>query len=146
MASRTSTRRKPPIAITPPDYDRLARLAETMATRSPDLADELNAELERVRIVPEERIGADVVRLGSTVRYRTDSGETRAVTLVLPGEADISAGRISVLTPIGIALIGLSEGQTIDWTARDGRSHSLTVEAVEQPAAAAPSDGDAASR
>jgi regulator of nucleoside diphosphate kinase len=50
---------------------------------------------------------------------------------VLPPEADISAGRISVLTPIGAALIGLSPGQSIDWETRDGRVGRLTVESVE---------------
>ena len=43
------------------------------------------------------------------------------MTLVYPPEADIDAGRISVPTPIGTALLGLAEGQSIDWTARDGR-------------------------
>ena len=55
------------------------------------------------------------------------------VTLVFPGEADIAQGKISILTPIGAALIGLSAGQSIDWTARDGRIHRLKVESVEAP-------------
>ncbi len=54
------------------------------------------------------------------------------MTLVFPGEADIAKGKISVLTPIGAALIGLSASQSIDWTSRDGRIHRLTVESVEQ--------------
>lgn len=52
------------------------------------------------------------------------------MTLVFPQDADISAGKISVLTPIGTALLGLSAGQTMDWTARDDKQHKLTVLAV----------------
>ena len=53
------------------------------------------------------------------------------VTLVYPADANIDAGKISVLTPIGTALIGLSVGQSIGWSARDGRSHRLAVLSVE---------------
>ena len=69
--------------------------------------------------------------MGSTLHFTTDAGEERTVTLVFPGEADIAEGRISVLTPIGIALIGLAAGQSMDWTARDGRIHRLTVDSVD---------------
>lgn len=68
--------------------------------------------------------------MGSTLRFTSDLGEDRQVTLVFPGEADIAEGKVSVTTPIGAALIGLSAGQSIDWTARDGRVHRLTVESV----------------
>ena len=91
------------------------------------------AELDRARVVEDARIAADVVRMGSTLRFTSDLGEDRSVTLVFPGEADIAEGKISILTPIGAALIGLSAGQSIDWTARDGRIHRLTVESVEDP-------------
>ena len=66
----------------------------------------------------------DVVRMGSTLRYVTDSGEDRTVTLVFPAEADIAAGKISILTPIGAALLGLSEGQSIHWQTRNGESRA----------------------
>lgn len=60
------------------------------------------------------------------------------MTLVLPGEADIAAGKVSVMTPIGIALIGLSAGRSMNWTARDGRIHKLTVVSVEPGQATTP--------
>ena len=132
MAARKNTR--PAIAMTRQDHERLSRFAERMPEGP--LADEFLAELDRARVVMDHALGPDVVRMGSTVRYSTDAGENRTVTLVFPGEADIESGRISVLTPIGIALIGLSTGQSIDWTARDGRVHRLTVDQVEQPAPA----------
>jgi regulator of nucleoside diphosphate kinase len=72
--------------------------------------------------------------MGSTLRYTSDLGEDRQVTLVYPGEADIAEGKISILTSIGAALIGLSSGQSIDWTTRDGRVHRLRVETVVQQA------------
>jgi regulator of nucleoside diphosphate kinase len=57
------------------------------------------------------------------------------VTLVYPAEADIAEGRISVLTPVGTALIGLRAGQSITWRTRDGRKQVLTVLRVTPPVA-----------
>ena len=54
---------------------------------------------------------------------------------MFPGEADIADGKISILTPIGVALVGLASGQSMDWTGRDGRVHRLTVESVEDTGA-----------
>jgi regulator of nucleoside diphosphate kinase len=131
MAPATHTRRKPAIALTRSDHERLTRLAESFVSRNASLADQLLDELERARIVDDNKLRADVVRMGSTLRFTTDAGEDRTVTLVFPDEADIAEGRVSILTPVGIALVGLSSGQSIDWTARDGRNRRLTVESVE---------------
>ena len=130
MAPGIKRPRKPTITTTRSDHERLSRLAESYLARHPQVAEELLAELDRARIVDDGRIAADVVKMGSTLRFTSDTGEERQVTLVFPGEADIAAGKVSVLTPIGTALIGLSAGQSIDWTARDGRVHRLTVESV----------------
>jgi len=132
MALETGRRRKPAITLSRTDHERLSRLAESVSNRNAAIADELLAELDRARVVTESALAAGVVRMGSTLRFTTDAGEDRTVTLVYPGEADIAAGKISVLTPIGAALIGLSAKQSIDWTALDGRVHRLTVESVEQ--------------
>lgn len=130
MAPETKRHRKPAIVVTKTDHERLSRLAESHVTRNPEVSEELLIELDRARIVKDDKIGADVVRMGSTLRFTSDLGEDRTVTLVFPGEADIAANRISILTPIGAALIGLSAGQSIDWVARDGRVHRLHVEDV----------------
>jgi regulator of nucleoside diphosphate kinase len=98
----------------------------------PDTAEELLSELERARVVADEAVPRDVVRMGSLVEYESD-GDHKRVTLVFPQEADIAAGKVSVLTPVGAALIGLSKGQSIAWTARDGTGHALTIRSVEQP-------------
>jgi regulator of nucleoside diphosphate kinase len=131
MAPATHTRRKPAITLARSDHERLTRLAESFVSRNASLADQLLDELERARIVDDNKLRADVVRMGSTLRFTTDAGEDRTVTLVFPDEADIAEGRVSILTPVGIALVGLSSGQSIDWTARDGRNRRLTVESVE---------------
>ena len=123
----------PKIILGAHDYARLTGLAMAALDRQPDTAEELLSEIERATIVEPDAVPPDVVRMGSVVDYRTDQGDKR-VTVVFPAEADIAAGKISVLTPIGTALIGLSKGQSISWTARDGRSHRLTILAVEPPA------------
>lgn len=125
-------RRKPPITISRSERDALERLADAWSAKQPEVTDELLTELDRAEIVADAHMRTDVVRMGSAVTYSTDTGEERAVTLVYPAEADIAEGRISILTPIGAALIGLSPGQSIEWQSRDGRAHRLTVTHVGQ--------------
>lgn len=125
--------RKPKIVVGQIDHERLTGLATTALDRSPEVAETLLAEMDRARVVAPTQVPADVVRMGSFVAFSSDSAQQRRVQLVYPGEADIEAGRISILTPIGTALIGLAAGQSIAWTATDGRQHTLTVVSVEQP-------------
>ena len=133
MASETKKARKPAIAMTRTDHERLFRLAQSYFSRNHEVADELLEELDRARVVRDDHSRTDFVRMGSTLRFTSDLGEDRTVTLVFPAEADITEGKVSILTPIGAALIGLSAGQSIDWTSRDGRVHRLTVESVDGP-------------
>src|SRR3569833_500220 len=98
---------KPRITIGDVDHRHLLSLAMSTSGRWAEAADELHDELERARVVPEAKLAPDVVRMGSSVEYRADDGEVRNVVLAYPGDADITAGRISVLTPVGTALIGL---------------------------------------
>lgn len=134
MTQLAKPARKPRIVVSDIDHERLTELAMRVASRVPDAAEALLGEMDRAAVVVPAALPAGVVRMGSTVEFRLDSGQHRTVTLVFPGEADISAGRVSVLTPIGTALIGLSAGQSIRFTAPDGREHGLTVINVEQPA------------
>ncbi|MBL8584322.1 MAG: nucleoside diphosphate kinase regulator [Rhizobiaceae bacterium] len=126
--------KKPPLTIGATDLARLTVLAEQVEGRSPEIAQELLAELDRAKATPDNAVAEAVVRMGSTVTFTT-GGETRTVTLVFPGEADIAAGKVSILTPIGTALLGLSVGQSMSWTARDGRAHELSVLDVRKPMA-----------
>lgn len=134
MTSKNANRRKPAISVSDIDFPRLMRLAEAIADQSPELADELIEELERARVVKAARLPDTVIRMGSTVTYSSDDGQHKTVMLVFPAEADIARGRVSILTPVGTALLGLSPQQSIAWTARDQRQHRLTVERVDQSA------------
>jgi regulator of nucleoside diphosphate kinase len=130
-------RQKPSIIVSQTDQGRLTTLATDALDRFPEVAEELLCEMERAEVLATEAVPPNVVQMGSGVVFRSDNGETRRVRLVFPGQADIAAGSISILTPIGTALIGLSEGQSIAWKTRDGRSRQLTVLAVERIASEA---------
>lgn len=125
MATKHATQ----ILVSKTDHARLTALAVAASSRLPEMADELLFEMEIARIAPEGRMPSTVVRMGSTVRYRDGAGALKQVTLVYPEHADISEGRISVLTPLGTALIGLAQGRSVSWTSRDGRR--LSVEIVD---------------
>jgi regulator of nucleoside diphosphate kinase len=122
---------KPDIFISAHDYRRLSNLVAVQRHRLPDAAFALQAELDRAQIMP--TVPPHVVQMGSVVEFRSDVAPQKPVTLVFPQEADISAARISILTPIGAALIGLSPGQSIHWEARDGAVRELAVLRVEPP-------------
>lgn len=123
----TQTFHKPPIAISQSDFARLSLLAEVLGRRNSDLADPLSSELARAEVMDEAAHQHEVVRMGSTLEYETDASGARTVTLVFPQDEDISAGRISILTPIGVALIGLSVGDSMEWRRRDGSTQRLRV-------------------
>lgn len=126
------------------DHRQLIVLAMAGTGHTADDADGLLYELERADVVADETLPADAVRMGSKVRYRTSGGVERRVELVFPKDADIGQGRISVLTPVGTALLGLRTGQSITWLTRDGRKQMLTVVSVSQPAAEGDDPGPAA--
>lgn len=127
MAIATRRRAQPAITLARSDHERLVNLADALADRDPAAADQLAAELERARVVADDRLPPGTVRVGALVRFSLDDAEPRTVYLVYPGEADIEKDRISVLTPVGTALIGLTTGQSIDWIGRNGRSRHLHV-------------------
>jgi regulator of nucleoside diphosphate kinase len=125
---------RPPLLMSVEDYTRLTALAGVIRIRNPLVARLLLEETDRAEVVPAEQVPADVVALGSVIEFRdAAAGETRRVQVVLPGEADVDAGRISILSLVGAGLIGLSQGQTIDWPTQDGRLRRLTVSRVEAP-------------
>ena len=143
MRTHNTTSARPPIRVTETELKRLIRLAEAAMAHAPDVAEELLDEMDRATIIDADVPPRGVVGINSTVTYRTDTNETRRLKLVMPLEADISQDKVSILTPIGVALIGLSEGHTMDWKSRDGKIHSLTVLRVEHGVAQEPvPDGD----
>lgn len=115
------------ISLTAADYERLSQLARAAADAMPDQVAVLTEELARAEIVAEEHL-EQTVRMGSEVTFRDAStGKVETMTLVYPVEADISRQRISVMTPVGTALIGLGAGQSITWATRSGEVRLLTV-------------------
>jgi regulator of nucleoside diphosphate kinase len=95
--------------------------------------DMLQDELDRAEIVPGYAIPIDVVTMHARVRYVDETtGERRDVTLVYPEQTDVARGRISVLAPVGAALLGLSAGDAIEWVFPHGARRRLRVESVEQ--------------
>jgi regulator of nucleoside diphosphate kinase len=118
------------IIVSTADYERLTDLANASMERLPDVAKELLDELESAQIVDAKELPKDVVRMGSTVTFKSDDGHVRTLKLVYPADESLDEHRISIMTPVGAALIGLGIGQSISWTARDGKDHRLTVTKV----------------
>ncbi|MBB5190557.1 regulator of nucleoside diphosphate kinase [Silvimonas terrae] len=119
--------RQPTLTIARPDVERL----ETLIARSDADLSALENEIARAQVVEPEDMPADVIGMNSTARFIDDvTGATHTFTLVFPQDADIAAGRISILAPVGSALLGLSVGQTIDWPGPAGRTLQLRVLAV----------------
>ena len=135
MNTSTLTDRRPAITLSDDDRAKLVFLANAALSRLPDEAEFLLDEIERARIVDADAAPDDLVRMGATVTFRVDGGDIRRATLVYPENADFGAGRISILTPVGAALIGLSTGQSMTWTRRDGSLRRIEVLAVESPRA-----------
>ena len=129
------TAKRPAITVTATDHAMLSRIAAGAAHTMPELAAELTHELDRARILPEGRVSADHAHIGSEIVYRDESTKRETtLTLVWPQDADIEKNRVSVMTPIGVALLGMAAGRSIDWTTRSGDVKRLTVVAVGQPA------------
>lgn len=127
---------KPPIHLLNADYDVIADLALSIERRSPELSKMLLDEIDRAKLHPAGKLPADTVCLGSDVEFLdVETGTTRRVRLVLPADADIDAGRISILTPVGAGLIGLAKGQSIDWPCPDGRPRVLRILNASRPPA-----------
>lgn len=126
----------PRIVISRFDHERLERLLDKVGPR-PDL-DALRVEIERAEIVDPEKVPANVVTMNSVVRFvDEESGNESEMKLVFPGHADVENNRISVLAPVGSALLGLSVGDSMGWPLPNGRTRRLRVVAITyQPEAA----------
>ena len=129
---------RPQITIARETLDHLESLVEGAAARMPALADRLLEELARARIVPAARMPADVAGIGSRITWRDEmTGQDQTATLTWPEQANIDAGRISVLTPIGVALLGLKAGARFQWETRAGEQRTLEVLSVSPGTASA---------
>jgi regulator of nucleoside diphosphate kinase len=125
----------PRIVLTSRDLERLEKLIQALPADSFPGRSALEAELGRAEIVAPERIPPDVVTMNSTVRFTlTESGEEFSLTLVYPHEAQGQPDRISILAPVGSALLGLSVGDEIQWSMPGGGVSTVrVVEVAYQP-------------
>lgn len=122
------------IIITDVNLDRLRPVIDQHDTPA---SDSLDAELRRAKVVPQHEVPPDVVTMNSEVVYEDcATSARRTVQVVYPKDADASVGKISVLAPIGSALLGLRVGQAIDWTVPTGKKRVKLVEVRYQPEAA----------
>jgi regulator of nucleoside diphosphate kinase len=115
------------LLVSATDYARLRALAA---------GHPLAEELDRAIVVPQDRVPEDLITMHSRLVYVDETaGMRREVELVYPEEANATAGRVSILAPVGSALLGLSAGDTIDWEFPGGETRRLRVERVLQPRA-----------
>ncbi len=111
------------------DFEKLSSLV----AGSPHTTELLSDELNRALVVPTKEFPADVVSMNSFVCFLDlDTGKESTVTLVYPHESNINENKISILAPIGSALIGLQVGQIISWPIPRGGLRRIKVTAVVQ--------------
>jgi regulator of nucleoside diphosphate kinase len=125
------------IIVTTADRQRLGSLlidAERLGLVERRYLDDLLFELERATPVDPQQAPDDVITINSTVRLRDlDSGEVEEYTLVYPRQADVLENRISVLAPLGTALLGYRAGETIEWPVPGGTLRMVVEEVTYQP-------------
>lgn len=138
-AAQVQSENERSLLITADDLDRLRAMIERAKLRDPRSSarmEALEGELSAARVVASSEVPADVVTLHSQVRLRDlDSGEEMVFTLVLPDEADVDRSRLSVLAPIGTAVLGYRAGDTFYWQVPDGLRHLRLLEVLYQPEA-----------
>ena len=128
---------QPPLrTMTELDYVRISKLLGRQSDASGKLPS-LNAVLDMADLVPSREVAPDVVTMYSRVLVGgADGSQARELTLCYPADANVDAGHVSVLSPIGAALLGLSPGGTACWTTPHGQAESLQVLAIQfQPEA-----------
>jgi len=126
------------IHITKPDYERLMKLIEIAREREGDAnreyIDTLEEELDRAEVVQQKDIPEDVITMRSKVRLKDlDTGEEMIYRLVFPTEANYDEGRISILAPIGTAMLGYRRDDVIEWQVPSGVRRLRVEEVLYQP-------------
>lgn len=122
---------KPKVVISSLDAERLEELIESMRGNALPGREALAAELDRAEVVAPKEIPPTVVTMNSTVRFKIQSSnEEFCLTLVYPKNVDASGDKISVLAPVGSALLGLSQGDEIEWPKPGGGKMRVCIEEV----------------
>lgn len=126
---------KPPIIISSLDFARLEKMIDELDPDHFPNSEDLRAELYRAEIVEPEEMPSNVVTMNSRVIFRIESsGKEFSFTLAYPGDIDGNTGKISILAPVGSALLGLREGDKISWPGPGGELlHVQVLKVVYQP-------------
>lgn len=126
---------QPQIIVSSRDLDRLENLLESLPENAFPGKAALQAELDRAEVVDPQEIPPTVVTMNSTLRFGIESsGEEFCMSLVYPKDITGAADRISVLAPVGSALLGLSVGDEIEWPRPGGGTLKVKIlEIVYQP-------------
>jgi regulator of nucleoside diphosphate kinase len=127
--------KRPDITVSSTDLERLEGLLGEIRAGAPAIADGLRAELDRARVVEPDEMPGNVVTMNSTVRFAdAASGREFERTLCYPGASAAADDCVSILAPLGGALLGLAEGQEIDWPVPGGHLARIRIlEVVSQP-------------
>lgn len=113
------------IIVSEKDYQRLNYILSGLDALE---VEDLEIELERAKIVADTDIPSDVVTMNSVVEYRDlTTGKCNTVRLVYPDNTSIEDKRVSILSALGSALIGLREQQELNWRFPNGETHRLKV-------------------
>jgi regulator of nucleoside diphosphate kinase len=127
------------IQITELDQERLLDLireAQSGEYRKSVYIEKLRGELERAQVVPSQEIAGDVITMNSTVTLTDlDTSEEETYTLVYPEDADTAQGKISILAPIGTAMLGYRAGDVFEWEVPAGKRRLKVTEIQYQPEA-----------
>jgi regulator of nucleoside diphosphate kinase len=127
---------RPPIHLLASESDLVAGLALRAEHRQPVVAAMLLGEIERAELHEPDTLPEQAVTLGSEVDFIDENtNQVRTVQVVVPGDANIAYGRISILTPMGAALYGLLAGQSIDWPDLEGHERRIKILRVRQKTA-----------
>ncbi len=125
---------KPAIIVSSQDADRIDNLLATLPQGSFPAQAFLEEELDRADIVEPEEVPPTVVSMNSTVRFRNGAGEEFCMTLVYPHGMTDKGDTLSILTPVGSALLGLSQGDEMEWPKPGGGTLKVSiVEVTYQP-------------
>lgn len=122
---------RPDVIISSLDAERLERLLASLPEDAFPGKTELEAELARAEIVEPRDVPPTVVSMNSTVRFRVAStAKEFTLTLVYPRDMDGSSSKISILAPVGSALLGLSQGDEIEWPKPGGGTLRVRIEEI----------------
>ncbi|ABM62911.1 nucleoside diphosphate kinase regulator [Halorhodospira halophila] len=122
---------RPEIVISSRDAERLEKLIDSLPKGAFPGQEDLENELARAEIVEPNEVPPGVVTMNSTVRFRVEATEEEfSLTLVYPKDVDSSGGTLSIFAPVGSALLGLSQGEEIEWPRPGGGAHRVRIEEI----------------